>query len=598
MASEALPQAGPCSGRTPAPAGAPEPGGRLKLAQGVSPGWPCLSILLALVLPFPPANAAPPPPLGSFVDRVDVDVVNVEVFVTDREGRRVTDLTREDFAVFEDGQLVEITNFYAAAPSPSAGPAAAGGRAPAEDPPLHLAVFVDNYNLRPAHRVRVLEALPGFLEARLAEGARIMLVDHHGSLEVVQPFTDDLGQITAGLAKLRRSTTHLQEVDAQRRAAIRRIDQAIAVGDLFASRSHLASYVQLVRSGVRRSAQALERMVRSLGAIAGRKAVLYLSDGLDAYPGRDLEERFFDGAAGAGEAHRFDRISREANSHQVTFYTVDARGAIDTRQSAEFGALDAGGDSGTLSNVNRAFNLVEPLLAMAGSTGGAAIINTFNFAGTLSQVGEDFGSFYSLGYRSHGSGEGEYHRIEVKVRRPGLWLRYRTAYYDKPLAERVADRTLASLVLDDARNPLGIALATGEPERKGRNKFLLPILVSIPYEGVTLLPRDGGMEGRLRLFVAVRDEEGGLSPVRELAYPLSVSNAELEKGAAGDIGYQTTLEIRSGPQHVAVGVWDEISGADSFIRETVVVEPEKANPKGTPRRVRSAAGALKRKDPS
>ncbi|MCP4657863.1 MAG: VWA domain-containing protein [bacterium] len=560
-----------------------------------------LSLLLALVLPGPRASAAEEVPFESFVDRVDVDVVNVEVFVTDREGRRITDLTREDFAVFEDDQLVEITNFYAVARSPGAGDepaAAAGAEVPPQDQQLHLAVFVDNYNLRPADRARVLEALPGFLEERLAEGARIMVVDHNGTLEVVQPFTDDLERITAGLAKLRRATTHLPEVDARRRAAIRRINQAMVDGDLLSSRSHLESYVQLVRSGVQRSAQALERVVRSLGALAGRKAILYLSDGLEAYPGRDLEERFFGLHAGAGESYRFERLSREANAHQVTFYTVDARGAIDTRLSAELGALDAGGAAGTVSEISRAFNLVEPLFAMSGSTGGATIVNTFNFAGTLSQVGEDFGSFYSLGYRPRGNGKGRYHRIEVKVRRPGLWLRYRTGYLDKPLAERVADRTLSSLLLDGARNPLGIALAFGEPERKGRDKFLLPILISIPFQGVTFLPRDAGMEGRLRLFVAVRDEQGRLSPVRELAYPLSVSRDELEKASEGDIGYQSTLEIRPGTQTVAVGVWDEISGADSFVHETVVVDREKGNTSGPPGRVRSASGASQRKDES
>ena len=49
-----------------------------------------------------------------FIDRVDVNVVNVEVFVTDRDGNRVADLTADDFEIYEDGRLVEVSNFYSA----------------------------------------------------------------------------------------------------------------------------------------------------------------------------------------------------------------------------------------------------------------------------------------------------------------------------------------------------------------------------------------------------------------------------------------------------------------------------------------------------
>ena len=49
---------------------------------------------------------------SSFFERVEVNVVNVEVWVADRDGNRVTGLTPEDFQVTEDGKPVEVTNFY------------------------------------------------------------------------------------------------------------------------------------------------------------------------------------------------------------------------------------------------------------------------------------------------------------------------------------------------------------------------------------------------------------------------------------------------------------------------------------------------------
>ncbi|HEX2223770.1 MAG TPA: hypothetical protein VHN15_06170, partial [Thermoanaerobaculia bacterium] len=47
----------------------------------------------------------------SFFGSVDVNVVTVEVFVTDKDGKFVPGLTQADFEILEDGKPVEITNF-------------------------------------------------------------------------------------------------------------------------------------------------------------------------------------------------------------------------------------------------------------------------------------------------------------------------------------------------------------------------------------------------------------------------------------------------------------------------------------------------------
>ncbi len=47
----------------------------------------------------------------TFGEVIEVDLVNVEVWVRDPEGNPVTGLTADDFAVFEDGERVEITHF-------------------------------------------------------------------------------------------------------------------------------------------------------------------------------------------------------------------------------------------------------------------------------------------------------------------------------------------------------------------------------------------------------------------------------------------------------------------------------------------------------
>ena len=123
--------------------------------------------LLTLALPL--TAQQDPVPGESFGEAIDISVVNLDVFVTSKKGKPVEGLTAEDFEVFEDGKPVKISNFYAEK-GIGAAPAEAG--TPAERPAdqrLRLVVFVDDVNMEPAGRARILGRSPR-LSAR-TEGA-------------------------------------------------------------------------------------------------------------------------------------------------------------------------------------------------------------------------------------------------------------------------------------------------------------------------------------------------------------------------------------------------------------------------------------------
>jgi len=68
-------------------------------------GLPAVTLIAAVAL----AHALNPVQLS-----VDVQVVSLEVYVDDPSRKPITNLTREDFSVFEDGEPREITNFTSA----------------------------------------------------------------------------------------------------------------------------------------------------------------------------------------------------------------------------------------------------------------------------------------------------------------------------------------------------------------------------------------------------------------------------------------------------------------------------------------------------
>ncbi|MCP4664298.1 MAG: VWA domain-containing protein [bacterium] len=494
-----------------------------------------LSMVLLLLLSVP-AGATQPTPGWSFIDRVDVDIVNVAVYVTDRRGNHITDLEADDFELYDDGRRVEITNFYSAAPPADAAPVAE----PTEQK-LLLMIYVDNFNLRPAHRAKVLRQLGPFLEEQLGPRDRVMLVDYTNSVRVVQPLTNDRQLLAEGVKKLGMAANNRWGAGADPLASRYRARDPVMKKEILDEYQHDESHGRNVtpeqdEARILQSTRALATTIRSFGVQNGHKAVLYISDGL---PPRVR-------TSGTLEP-LYDHVIRQANAAQVTLYMMDARG--------QDGSLE--------------FADQEALIAMADATGGSSLLNTSQHRTSLERMEKDFDHFYSLGYASPHAGDGDYHRLQVKLRRSGLRVRHRFGYLSKPVTDMMADRVLSSLVLGHEDNPLGITFSHGEPEPRGKDDFTLPILVRIPTRKVTMVMGVGTMEARLRIFIAVQDKSGGLSEVQEISYPVSVTadQVSVEKG----IGFHTTLAFRPGQYDVAAGVWDEISGEESVTRQKVLI---------------------------
>ena len=185
--------------------------------------------LLTLALPLPAQQD--PVPGESFGEAIDVSVVNLDVFVTSKKGKPVEGLTAEDFEVLEDGKPVKISNFYAEK-GMGAAPAEAG--TPAERPAdqrLRLVIFVDDVNMEPAGRARILGSLDGFLRGELAPGDEVMLVRYNMKLDIRRSFTSDLGLVASDIADLVKMSSDLRKYDESRDHAVEDIIDAIYAGD-------------------------------------------------------------------------------------------------------------------------------------------------------------------------------------------------------------------------------------------------------------------------------------------------------------------------------------------------------------------------------
>jgi len=126
-----------------------------------------------------------------FAETVNVNVVNVDVVAYDRRGRPLSGLGIDDFELFEDGQPVEITNFYEESRVTWARSAP------------QIVVYLDDTALSKSARDAVVAVLREFVLDRMAnEGARVMIADSDDFLNVHTAFTDDADTIVEAFNRL------------------------------------------------------------------------------------------------------------------------------------------------------------------------------------------------------------------------------------------------------------------------------------------------------------------------------------------------------------------------------------------------------------
>ncbi|HYG64266.1 MAG TPA: VWA domain-containing protein [Thermoanaerobaculia bacterium] len=577
--------------------------------------------LLLLPLPVPaqsPAAAAPAQNDETFYDTVEVNVVNVEVFVTDRSGQRVNGLTQSDFEVLEDGKPVEITNFFASEGGRAA-TTVLGTAAPAtpeaaeipEEQRLLLAIFVDNSNLSARARNSALPKVNEFLKTRLRTEDRVILssYDGPGSLEVRAMPTGDPATVVAALDRIARGTSGRMSGGAELRMLISQMDRSanpagvdkereMAVMDAKDILAQIELYAEEERAKTAAMVSALEQFVDGLSGLPGRKAVLLLSGGVPLRPAQALyeawerrfgtlnqQDRSIGGsrlnAADVDLGKEMDKIGARANANRITFYALGVTDSVNvTSAAASTNDLWTRTEDSLQTN-----NMAQSLYAIVDPTGGAATINALDPGVLLAEMREDMDSFYSLGYTPLHRRSGKSHKIEVKVKRPGLKLRHRESYRERTSAEVMSDKVLAALMFGSRENPLEIGLQLGEEvSEKGKNTVQLT--VKLPMSKLVLLPQGQFHEGKVTIFMAVRDTQGRSSPVTEVKLPIRVPNDQLLTSLGQLAGYRAKLALRPVEHTVAVGVRDELGNIVSTVTASytpgLTPEASPAAPAATP----------------
>ncbi|MBA3439130.1 MAG: VWA domain-containing protein [Pyrinomonadaceae bacterium] len=425
---------------------------------------------------------------GDEVVRISTNLVQVDAVVTDRQGNPVTDLRAEDFDIFEDDRSQEITSFSyvlvdSAAPQP-APPIASGSRerAPSLASPVRLrpdqvrrtmAVIVDDLGLSFESTAFVRQALKKFVDQQIQTGDLVAIIRTSAGAGALQQFTSDKRQLYAAIERVRWypfgrggisafsaiGLDPLERLNRRSGAGLpagvegsrRSIDNVGADEELDQLRQDIFSVGTL---------GAINFVVRGMRELPGRKSVLLVSDGIRMFnlAGRDAMQS---GTVASGRRSRDIQSSRVldslrlltdlANRASVVIYTMDARGLQTLSLTAADNTSDLSPQEVGARLTGRRdeyFASQDGLNYLAQQTGGFFIRETNDLARGMRRVLDDQRGYYLIGYRpekstfDEASGRRRFHKINVRVKRPGLRVRSRTGFYGVPTeAARPVQRT-------------------------------------------------------------------------------------------------------------------------------------------------------------
>ncbi len=548
--------------------------------------WGAFGMALLLAVPVGAQKDQPGPP-AFFNDTVEVRVINLEVVVTDHQGKRVAGLRPNDFQLLVDGTAVPIEFFTeidagraTLAAKQLDPPPAVPELPPGEHISTRYLVFIDDFFPVPAYRNRILDRLSEQIEVLAPEDHMAIVAFDGQQLALLSNWTRSLPQLRRAVdeAKLR-PAFGLQRLAEQKRftAVDRGLSHRglsfsdIGFGGSRFNRRFLNSQGMLqarqVEEQVARMLTAAAATLRSFAKPAGRKVMLVLAGGwpaaADAWIAAtgDVDSnygsRFFAGR------HNLTLLSDTANRLGYTIYGVDVPNAQSARagRSAEFATLDAAiADEDT--RFERKLNEQDSLRYLAAETGGRAFLEGASLE-ALASTAADTRSYYWLGLKPTWREDDQRHRLTVRVRGDRYQVRARSSFLDlSPQAESTMQVESAQLFgFPVPGSELKVQL--GEPAAAGLGKVLLPVELEIPLDPLILLPARDGWSAHLELRVTAQEPDGDRADIPVIPIELSGNVKPQPKDVAR---YSTQLLLRRKPQELLLVLTDPTSGLNRSTR--------------------------------
>ena len=530
--------------------------------------------------------------------RAETNFVEIDAIVTDRDGRFVPGLTKEDFQVIEEGKPQTIAAFDLV-------------RIPVDPTPPPLSPIIspepDTVTNREPFTGRLFLLLLDDLQTDVSrtqivrKAARDFIERHQGANDLVAvAFTSGR---SAG-----------QDFTGQRSRLVAAVDRFTGVKLPSATKSKAEDLVLELMKPVevqqppqdrfeaeralraKSSLNSLRTLSEYLAGIRGRRKVLvYLGEGVDYDFVDPIEPNVMTIARDVGGITSALRDAASAATRgNVNIYSLDPRGlstgveqALDLPTASPQPKIAVGAGTVSRDAVSSTALVAEQtrshqvLRTLADQTGGVAFLNTNDTNGALDRIVVESSSYYILGYYAPpGRRDGRFRTVDVKVTKPGLRVRARKGYFAPGAATAAAPVPPAGKaspqLQEAARSPLpidGLAFSAAAAPFQGTSpRGSVVLVVEIDPARLAFTPQAGVQNTRLELQVTATDPTArpATTTTHHLA-ELRLTPQTYETVRAEGVRIVRRLDLAPGRYRLQLAVRDETSGAIGTLFDDVEV---------------------------
>ena len=562
-----------------------------------------LTFVLAVNL-FP---AAPTP--DQSVIKVNSRLVEISVVVRDKSGAFVRDLKREDFVVRDNGTERSLAFFspqVAAAVSAAHTPVTTNTKAlsiqnrssESSSPATVTLVLFDTLNSSSIAgaqqgKIALMKFLTSFqgtepLGLYSLEGETLRVIsdftqDPSSLIEVAKHYTlSRFGSFQANLlpADMAQFSTQFEQVGA---LLASRPPLPMRGGDLSAEHLRYEGAKVIDLQTVRQdpfllgqhiiwTSQALQTLANHLSSIPGRKNLIWISG---AFPeilglkgGADLWSEV------DSYAEEVQRITHALGNANISIYPIDSTGLIaDPRFDADRGGQQAIAEIRQPQGYEIAMRdaSISTMEVMARETGGRAYFNNNDVEGSIRKAVDDSAVSYLLGYYpAESDWDGKFHKLDVKIDRPGMDVRARKTYFAARTDVPIDDKKWVEAAITSPLDSLGIGLAltgTSNPLNAGPQAIDL----TVDARDLNFSNKDGLWQDDFELIFTQFSADGHSLKVDLDSGALKFSTERYNEVRTKGWSYHRNIDLQPGAASLRIVMHDKSTGAIGSITAPVRV---------------------------
>jgi VWFA-related protein len=517
---------------------------------------------------------------GTYTLSVTSKLVIEAVNVKDKQGKSINGLTAKDFTVTENGVAQQIS-FCEYQELPLAPDTASAKKAPenvvvynrlavtqiaAEKPgdvkyrnKRLISIYFDLTAMPPEDKVRALEAAERFVRTQMTSSDLVSILRYGGgSVDVLQDFTDDHNKLLSIMETLIVGENQQSED----------ITNDAGTGDAGAAFGQDSGEFNLFNTD--RQLSALQTAAKMLGRLSEKKVLIYFASGLTLH--------------GVDNQAQLHATVDEAIRSGVSFWPIDARGLVaqaplgDATQGSPGNAAMYSGTA-ALAVTTRLQQSQDTLFALAGDTGGKALLDYNDLTRGIVQAQQSTTSYYIIGYYTTNTTlDGRFRKIKISVS-PELAanLDYRQGYF--------AGKQFGAFTAADKERQLEDALMLGDPVTEltiameinyfqlNRAEYFVPVVVKIPGRELALAKKGGAQHTLIDFLLEVKDEVGNNATVQNLRDNVNIklSDATAAELAKRPVEYDTGFTLLPGKYSIKFLARDDETGRIGTFQTSFVI---------------------------